>query len=102
MAEELRAEAAADAEQEIHELEEMLRGQTSLHGEEETRLRALIDAGTRDLAELSAECGQRDQQQEERIVELLAQVAALQQENRAQQRARSEERRENARVEGVA
>jgi hypothetical protein len=60
----------------------MLSDQSSFHGEEKIRLRQLIDVNTKDLAELSAEWGQRNQQQEERNMELLAQAESAAKDSR--------------------
>eukprot|EP01051_Picozoa_sp_SAG22_P002900 SAG22_NODE_135_length_18211_cov_560.916519_7_plen_242_part_00 len=58
----------------MQQLEKMLGEQTAAHAEEKQRLRELIDVNTKDLAELSAEWGLRNQQQEEKNMELLSQA----------------------------
>eukprot|EP01043_Picozoa_sp_COSAG02_P066170 COSAG02_NODE_10210_length_1995_cov_1.116561_2_plen_543_part_00 len=75
--------AVADAEGEarspskmaarIAELEATVAEQVASGTEEKKRLRELVDANTKDLAELSAEWGQRNTLQEARIHELLLQ-----------------------------
>lgn len=60
-------------EQRTAQLEATVSEQTAAGTEEKKRLRELVDANTRDLAELSAEWGQRNQLQEARIHELLLQ-----------------------------
>ena len=57
----------------IDELERTLAIRSADSTEEKERLRDLVDANTKDLAELSTEWGQRNQLQEERINELLIQ-----------------------------
>ena len=57
----------------IAELEATVAAQTASGTEEKKRLRELVDANTKDLAELSAEWGQRNTLQEARIHELLLQ-----------------------------